>query len=228
MANIGDNINNSDNVLANNKNITSNDQSLEANSTCSNIAKTISNKNEENKNSEIVCSLMEMMKMSSINDIAQKMCLMSQLPLLCKEMRRYGYLPMLVQLLHQQTENDPDDDDENDTGHNKHRLKRTSKARRDIIKALTNIINHTSKNCNEIKILNILEDLNAFVEIIYNKFEKDQNVEQENEIIDHPCNLIIELYKLCSEQESIEFILQFGGIYVISDVRIYFIFIILY
>ncbi|KAH9425872.1 anaphase-promoting complex subunit 2 [Dermatophagoides pteronyssinus] len=137
---------------------------------------------------------------------------MSESPLLCQEMRNCGYVPMLIRLIHQQTMDDHDD-------FNLEQLQQQQQSRvhRNLIQALNNIVQHTKRNRKELKILKILEDLKAFVEILLKKFLENQP-DSTPESVDHPCNLIIDLYKMCSEQQSIEFIEYFGGVFVISEV----------
>uniref|UniRef100_A0A6P6XT17 Probable WRKY transcription factor protein 1 n=1 Tax=Dermatophagoides pteronyssinus TaxID=6956 RepID=A0A6P6XT17_DERPT len=172
----------------------------------------MNNKNKMIKNSEMLCSLLEMMKMSSTEEFAKKLCFMSESPLLCQEMRNCGYVPMLIRLIHQQTMDDHDD-------FNLEQLQQQQQSRvhRNLIQALNNIVQHTKRNRKELKILKILEDLKAFVEILLKKFLENQP-DSTPESVDHPCNLIIDLYKMCSEQQSIEFIEYFGGVFVISEV----------
>ncbi|OTF76192.1 APC-like protein, partial [Euroglyphus maynei] len=165
------------------------------------------NDNKMTKNPEMLCSLLEMMKLSSSEEFAKKLCFMSESPLLCQEMRNCGYIPMLIRLIHQSTMDDQDD-------WTLEQLQQQSRINRNLVQALNNIIQHTKRNRKELKILKILEDLKAFVEILLRKFLENQTAES----VDHPCNLIVDLYKMCSEKQSIELIEFFGGVFVISEV----------
>ncbi|KAH7644527.1 apc-like protein [Dermatophagoides farinae] len=159
----------------------------------------------------MLSSLLEMMKLSSLEEFAKKLCFMSESPLLCQEMRDCGYVPMLIRLINQKSIDDQDDVD-------LQQLQRQSLIHRNLVQALNNIIQHTKRNRKELKILKILVDLKAFVEILLKKFLEHRSDSTTVESVDHPCNLIIDLYRMCTEKQSIELIEFFGGVFIISEV----------
>lgn len=162
-------------------------------------------KTSREKMAKMFRSLLDMMSLSSSDEIAQKLSLMSQSPPLCVEMREYGYLPLLIQLLHQHSTDEQEICKES--------LERTAPLRRNSIKALRNIINNTSKSKKEIKVLRLLEDLRSFVEILHLKCDQ-----LATESVDHPCAQIGDLLKMSCEQEYKQIIEMLGGVYVIADV----------
>lgn len=171
----------------------------------SRMIESLKKSNSTEKMAKMFRSLLDMMNMSSSEEIAQKLALMSQSPPLCSEMREYGYLPLLIQLLHQHSTEDHEI--------NPAEFEKSANLRRNLVKALRNIINNTFKNKKEIRVLRLLEDLRSFVEILYIKCEQ-----LSTDAVDHPCTQIAELLKISCEQEYKQIIEMLGGVYVFADV----------
>jgi len=171
------------------------------------------------------CSLSDIWRMSSPNEVASKLVLMTQAPRICAEMRADGVLPLLVQLLHQHSTEDgifaiSNDNDNSNFGSvpelTSEMFRSTQQLRRNSSKALRNIILNTSKSQKELQILGLLEDLRSFVEILYLKCA-DQPVDT----VDHPCCQMADIFNIAYDQESKQILEMLGGVYVISDVSLF-------
>ena len=163
------------------------------------------NTNSNNKIVEMVYSLLEMLRLSSPEEMSTKLLLMSQSPQICREMRQYGCLPLLIQLIHQQT-NDKNSNDNKETIVTQQELRERSS------KTFRNIIN-SCKSRREIRVLRLIEDLRSFVD-----FLRLNGHELKDDFIDHPNSSVAYLLKVSFDEEHRNIISLLGGVYAIAEV----------
>lgn len=146
------------------------------------------------------------------DEIASKLYLMTQAWPLCGELREYGYLAMLVELLHRHSSGGEMLSVQAFLG--------AREARHNAAIALQNILHATnaSESRIEIKINQMLTDLRSFVEVVYEKQQCESEACDAN-AIDHPIGQMVNVIRVTCEKEPKRILDMLGGIYVITDVR---------
>ena len=165
--------------------------------------------NNNNKIVEMVYSLLEMLRLSSPEEMSTKLLLMSQSPQICREMRQYGCLPLLIQLIHQQT------NDRNGSNDSKEVIVTQQELRERASKTFRNIIINSSKSRREVRVLRLIEDLRSFVD-----FLRLNGHELKDDFIDHPNSSVAYLLKVSFDEEHRNIIGLMGGVYAIAEVFI--------
>lgn len=169
--------------------------------------------NSNTKIVEMVYSLLEMLRLSSPEEMSTKLLLMSQSPQICREMRQYGCLPLLVQLIHQ-----PFDPTANggDSRPAKDPVVTHQELRERASKTFRNIIHNSCKSRREIRVLRLIEDLRSFVD-----FLRIKGRHLKDDFVDHPNSSIAYLLKVSFDEEHRQIIGLLGGVYAIAEVVIY-------
>jgi len=162
--------------------------------------------NGNNKVVEMVYSLLEMLRLSSPEEMSTKLLLMSQSPQICREMRQYGCLPLLIQLLHQPV------DDKNST---KDSIISSQELRQRASKTLRNIVQNSAKSRRELRVLRLIEDLRCFVDVL-----RLRGHELSDDFVDHPSSSVAHLLKVSFDEEHRQIIGLLGGVYAIAEVGI--------
>jgi adenomatosis polyposis coli protein len=192
--------NNNNNISINNNN---NNNSNSNNSNDSNID---NNDNKDNKMVEMVYSLLEMLRLSSAEEMSTKLLLMSQSPQICVQMRQLGCLSLLIQLLHQQNDDQIECND-------RQKLLLSHEMRQKANKTLRNIIINSAKSKRELRILRLIEDLRSFVDLL-----RLRGHELCNDVVDHPSSSVAHLLKVSFDEQHRQVIGLLGGVYAIAQV----------
>jgi hypothetical protein len=175
---------------------------------------------------EMVYSLLEMLRMSSPDEMSAKLLLMSHSPQICHEMRQYGCLPLLIQLIHQQS-----DDADASIGAAEDELiarQRTTGAQRELreraSKTLRNIVHNSAKSRREVRVLKLVEDLRSFVNYLRVNGSKaaangaSSAAANGDDFTDHPNSSVAYLLKVSFDEEHRRVITLLGGVYAIAEV----------
>jgi adenomatosis polyposis coli protein len=155
---------------------------------------------------EMVYSLLEMLRLSSAEEMSTKLLLMSQSPQICVEMRQLGCLSLLIQLLHQQNDDQIECND-------RQKLLSSHEMRQKANKTLRNIIINSAKSKRELRILRLIEDLRSFVDLL-----RLRGHELSNDVVDHPSSSVAHLLKVSFDEQHRQVIGLLGGVYAIAQV----------
>ncbi|CAG2109249.1 unnamed protein product, partial [Medioppia subpectinata] len=160
---------------------------------------------------EMVYSLLEMLRLSSAQEMSSKLLLMSHSPQICQEMRQHGCLPLLIQLIHQPIDADNSAANGEDASQ---RLADERQLRDRASKTLKNIIYNSAKSRREIRVLKLIDDLRSFVNYLRLNGQQTAN----EELTDHPNGSVAYLLKVSFDEQHRHIITLLGGVYAIAEV----------
>ncbi|XP_023235094.1 adenomatous polyposis coli protein-like [Centruroides sculpturatus] len=158
---------------------------------------------------EMVYSLLSMLGTHGKDDMSLKLLELSSSVECCIAMRQSGCLPLLIQILHGNPQNDDNVSREADR-----------EARRNASQALHNIV-HThpddKRGRREARVLRMLEQIREYCNAMRDLGGPIQNDENANKVDQHPGPSIAALMKLSFDEEHRHAICQLGGLQAIAE-----------
>lgn len=158
---------------------------------------------------EMVYSLLSMLGTHGKDDMSLKLLELSSTDECCIAMRQSGCLPLLIQILH----GNPQDDDNVSREADR-------EARRNASQALHNIVHahpDDKRGRREARVLRMLEQIREYCNAMRDLSSPTQNDENANKVDQHPGPSIAALMKLSFDEEHRHAICQLGGLQAIAE-----------
>lgn len=159
--------------------------------------------------------ILRMISTSPSNDVlAQNLFLLSQIPSFCLEMR--DHLPILINLLH------PHASSTHSSMASVDQFMASLESRHKLVRALHGIINNAPHSQTEFIVVQLLEDLHSFVDVLYEKAScSSNNCDTDDDFgssIDHPNDQLASLVHVSTNDADRATIEMLGGVHVVADV----------